>query len=214
MKTIRVKFVDFWPSFDETNNDFYNILAKQYELEICDNPDYLFYSVFGNDHLKYDCIKIFYTGECVCPDFNICDYAIGFENLQYEDRYIRVPIYLLFEYKDDYRLALEKHRIGEHEQIAKKKFCNFVYTNSSAQKSRTEFFKALGSYKTVDSGGRYLNNIGGPVKNKHEFQKSYKFSIAFENCCHRSYTTEKNCSGFCSQDDPYLLRESTHSRRI
>jgi hypothetical protein len=43
----------------------------------------------------------------------------------------------------------------------------------------------------VDSGGRYINNIGGPIENKMEFISQYKFSIAFENKSQDGYTTEK-----------------------
>ena len=49
----------------------------------------------------------------------------------------------------------------------------------------------LSKYKRVDSGGRHLNNIGGPVDDKLEFQKDYKFSIAFENSAFPGYLTEK-----------------------
>jgi len=37
----------------------------------------------------------------------------------------------------------------------------------------------------------YLNNVGGPVKNKVEFIRDHKFTIAFENSSFPGYTTEK-----------------------
>ena len=49
----------------------------------------------------------------------------------------------------------------------------------------------MSKYKKVDSGGRYLNNIGGPVADKLDFIKEYKFTIAFENSSLSGYTTEK-----------------------
>ena len=61
MKKIKINFVDFQKDLSE-NNDFLDILSRHYYVEISDNPDYLFYSVFGTDHLKYKkCVKIFYT---------------------------------------------------------------------------------------------------------------------------------------------------------
>ena|ERR1035437_5673896 len=49
--------------------------------------------------------------------------------------------------------------------------------------------------KKVDSGGRWLNNLGYAVTDKRKFQSEYKFSIAFENNAYRpqhpGYTTEK-----------------------
>ena len=89
MEKLKVNFVDFWSGFDKVNNDFYRILSEKYEIEISDKPDYLFYSVFGYEHTKYDCVRIFFTGECIVPDFNICDYAIGFDNITFGDRYTK-----------------------------------------------------------------------------------------------------------------------------
>jgi hypothetical protein len=49
----------------------------------------------------------------------------------------------------------------------------------------------LSQYKKVDSGGKYLNNIGKSVVDKIGFLKDYKFTIAFENSSQPGYTTEK-----------------------
>lgn len=189
MREIKIKFVDFWPAFDYLKSDFYKILSKKYKIIISDTPDYIFYSVFGYEHLNYECIRIFYTGENIIPDFNICDYGIGFSNeLKFSDRYLRIPLFNLFQYKKIAKIALNLHN-----EVGKKKtkFCNFIYSNGNADKKRAEFYNLLNSYKKVDSGGKFLNNIGGPVNDKFEFQKEYKFSIAFENSSDEGYTTEK-----------------------
>jgi len=65
-----------------------------------------------------------------------------------------------------------------------------VVSNGNATQ-RNDFFHKLSKYKQVDSGGRFLNNIGGPVADKRKFITEYKFSIAFENISHSGYTTEK-----------------------
>ena len=52
---IRIKFVDFWDDFVPENNIFYQLLAERYDVELCEKPDYLFYSVFGEEYLNYDC---------------------------------------------------------------------------------------------------------------------------------------------------------------
>ena len=72
----------------------------------------------------------------------------------------------------------------------KQRFCCFVVSNDSC-KRRNAFFKKLSQYKKVDSGGRFLNNIGGPVTNKIDFIKQYKFVICFENYQAPGYVTEK-----------------------
>tara|TARA_A100001015_G_C14975351_1_gene707006 strand:- start:1241 stop:1783 length:543 start_codon:yes stop_codon:yes gene_type:complete len=50
---------------------------------------------------------------------------------------------------------------------------------------------ALCEYKQVDSGGKWKNNVGGPVADKIEFQSKYKFVLAIENYSHPGYLTEK-----------------------
>lgn len=188
MKKIKIKFVDFWSGFDEHNNDFYKILNEKYDVEISEEPEFLFYSVFGYKNLDYDCIKIFYTGENIIPDFNNCDYAIGFHKIEFGKRYLRMPLYNLFIYKKYFENALKIHK----EKIDKRnKFCNFIYSNENGDKKRKEFYELLSKYKKIDSGGKYLNNIGGPVEDKYEFQRQYKFSIAFENSSSVGYNTEK-----------------------
>lgn len=59
MKVIRINFSGFWPGFDKYNNFFTSILKRKFEVEISENPDYLFYSVFSKEYLKYNCIRIF-----------------------------------------------------------------------------------------------------------------------------------------------------------
>lgn len=194
MKKIKINFSDFYRSFDKENNDFTNILRKRYDVEISDTPDFLFYSSFGRDYLNYDCIKIFYTGECVVPDFNLCDYAIAFEKMQYGDRYLRVPLYELFQYRSRFENVIQSNI----PKIDKTAFCSFVVSNDQGMKERTKMVELLNKYKTVDSGGRYKNNVGGPIKDKFAFDQTHKFSICFENCSQIGYTTEKIVEAFAA----------------
>jgi alpha(1,3/1,4) fucosyltransferase len=198
---IKINFIDFWGGFDKNNNIFTNVLKLKYDIAISDNPDYIFYSCFGSDHLNYDCVRIFYTGEdWAKPDFYQCDYALGFDYLSFDNRSIRFPLYFL--YTDDYMLAKKKHLISEKEMEEKVLFCNFIYSNWTAHRDREFFFDLLSKYKTVDSGGGFRNNLGYRVGNKLEFQKKYKFSIAFENNTSEGYTTEKIIQAFAAQTIP------------
>ncbi len=70
----------------------------------------------------------------------------------------------------------------------------------NSTKVRNNFFLKISKYKKVDSGGLALNNIGYIVKNKLEFIKDYKFTIAFENSSYSGYTTEKITDAFISAD--------------
>lgn len=197
---LKVKFVDC-ESVTFYRKLVLEILERHFpgQVQEVDDPDFLFCSVFGHAHLQYDCVRILYTGENLVPDFNICDYAIGFHYITFDDRYLRAPLYFFY---DEYEPALHKHEISDAEIARKKKFCNFVYSNSIGAKQREEFFRVLSNYKPVDSGGRWMNNVGGPVENKLEFQKDYRFSIAFENSSSLGYTTEKIVQAFAAQTIP------------
>lgn len=202
-RKIRIKFTDFWPLFNPNDNIFINILKTKYDVEISDKPEYIISSVFGTDYLKYDGIRICFTGENLHIDFNVFDYGMGFDYLQFGDRYLRFPLYML--YPEQFEKALHKHEIkDDNEYMAKhNRFCNFVYSNGKfAMPQRTELFEILNEYKRVDSGGRYLNNIGKPVKDKGKFLSNYKFTIAVENTSTPGYTSEKLIEGWTSQTIP------------
>jgi hypothetical protein len=205
-KHIRIRFIDFWDDFVPENNIFHQILSQHYEVELSDTPDYIFCSVFGEEHLRYNCVKIFYTGENQCPDFNLYDYAIGFEHLTMGDRYMRLPIYYLNRYQKFFRLMQEKHA---KPLPAKSGFCSFVYSNDRASAVREQFFTQLSTYKNVSSGGRYRNNIGGPVEDKLAFELQHKFSFSFENSSYPGYCTEKLVQSFAAQTVPIYWGDPT-----
>ena len=98
MKKIKIWFTDFYEGFEPANNYFFCLLSKKYSIKLDQhNPDYLIYSCYGNEFLNYNCIRIYYTGENLVPDFNLCDYAIGFHYLELGDRYLRYPNFALLE---------------------------------------------------------------------------------------------------------------------
>lgn len=199
MRTIKIKFCDFWNGFNPDENIFINILKRKYDVKLSDEPDYIFYSVFGYEHLKYQGIRIFYSGENIVPDFNICDYGISFNYINFDDRYLRFPLYFLYE--EDIENVKKRGTIeGDH--CTKDKFCNFIYSNGDAADERDAIFKAISTYKKVDSGGKHLNNLGFRIADKYEFQKRYKFSIAFENSSSRGYVTEKILQAFAAGTIP------------
>lgn len=221
MKTIRIKFSGMSGIFDPENNFIVNVLKRHFKVELSDTPDFLIYSVNSKDYLKYNCVRIFFTPENLVPDFNICDYAIGFHYIDFEDRYIRFPLYLVSSfaayqgdtYGEDLQLALHKHENVEESLRTKTEFCSFVYSNSEAAPCRERIYQALSQYIQVNSGGRYMNNVGGPVESKLEFQKKHKFAIAFENSSTPGYTTEKIVHAFAAGTipiywgDPEIARE-------
>lgn len=192
MKDIKIWYVDFWKSFDFEHNKITKILKKKYNVIFDkENPDFVICSCFGEDFLNYSCVRVMYLGEAITPDFNFYDYGIGFDYIDFGKRYIRYPYWLLDD--DMIEMAIDRENAIRN-TYKEKKFCNCVVSNGCGGYSfREEFFDKLSRYIKVDSGGRYLNNLENkePVKNKLEFQRNYRFSLAFENSSLPGYTTEK-----------------------
>lgn len=205
-KLIKIKFVDFWEHWNENSNFIVNCLRKYYDVELTDNPDYVFFSTFNSlfEHMEYsECVKIFYTQEDVCPDFNYADYAMGYELMTFGDRYLWYPIFLVEErYKSAWELMKVKHL--DNDNLVNRKFCSFVVSNGMADPIRDYMFKQLSLYRNVDSGGRYENNIGLPkgIEDKNSFTRQYKFSLCFENSSHPGYITEKIVEAFAAKTVP------------
>lgn len=212
MKEIKISYVDFWTGFDKDKFIATQILAKHYQVEFVspDKADYVFYSDFGLEHwfLPDESVKVFFIGENICPDFNTCDYAFGFEWLYYGDRYMRLPNYYATPFYQDKqrrfeeRYAEDKKRGGVNRNLVNRKFCSFVVSNCDGNSVRGQLYDLLTLYKTVDSGGRWKNNVGGPVDDKFAFESQHKFSICCENSSHPGYTTEKIVEAFAARVIP------------
>lgn len=186
-KAVRLKFVDGYPGFKPEESALYKVIAQFFDIVLCENPDYIITQPYGREHLKYNCLKIFFTGENMTPDFNLYDYAIGFDHLSLGDRYVRVPLWAI---RSNFRNFRESNCPSD-EALLNRGFCSFVVSNSQGDPIRMKFVKELSKYKKVDSGGWCMNNVGGPVKDKLPFLAKYKFNIAFENSAYPGYTTEK-----------------------
>ena len=197
MSPLRVKFVDDYCPFSDGTCYLYDNLRRHFDLEVTDDPDYLFYSVFGYEHSnpRYDrCVRIWHTGENIRPDFDRCDYALSCDYLEGDPRYLRLPEYVR-SHGERARLLVKSTVLDAESVLASKtRFCNFLYANDRAR-TRARFFQLLSKYKQVDSGGTVLNNMGRVVPNnltdKLAFLSQYKFTIAFENARYPGYTTEK-----------------------
>ena len=183
--------------------DIKNIFKiNNYILKIeSENPDYLIYDVFGCEHLnkKYNnSIKIAYYSENIIPDFNEADYALSQAHFSYFDRYFKYPSFIcqLNKFNNIDIIKIRKQVIN---LPIRNKFCAAVISNNDSYTYfRLQFIRELNKYKKVDSGGRFFNNVGGPVKNKIEFLSSYKFSISMENSNGDGYISEKIIEAFIS----------------
>lgn len=190
MKQIKVKFIGFSSDFDSNNNLIVNSLRNHFEVIFDDNPDFLFTSLFGTpyEYVKYNCVRIFVSGENYSPDFTSIDYAIGFDNLSYQDRFLRFPIY----YSDTEAKDLDEKKLIEDKEY----FCSFVFGHQSANNIREELLHKLGEYKRVESAGRFENNmpdnsICDNYEKKKELLRKSKFNICAESTDLDGFVTEK-----------------------
>ena len=201
MKQIKINFVGFWNTLNKTNNIFFNLLSKYFDVIISDNPDYLFVSCFNGflDHFNYpNAIKIFYSGEDISPDFNFFDYCIGYNDFLCGDRYLQFPVYLHHETLKEFNLS--KISNNEANECIKKKdiFCNLIYKEDRFDNKRSLVFKLLNQYKKVESFGELLNNQKNNmtvsyinIEEKFSVLRRSKFTIAADSVDLDDFVTEK-----------------------
>ena len=193
MKKIRIDFCDFDVNVSKTNFYLYRVLSERFDLELCDQPDFLIYSSGGHSHRLQSGVRIFFSGESDTPDFSQCDYSVGSIKLD-DPRHLQLPYYVHYGEPEE---IIKRHDDPEKLLAGKTKFCSFVVSGYNPRKNgnRVEFFRKLSQYKQVDSGGRKFNNLGGAIpggsRGKIEFMRPYKFNIAYENRSLAGYTTEK-----------------------
>lgn len=198
MRTVKINFCGFWGSFKKTDNLFYKILSKNFNVEISDDPDFVICSNRGKpfEYMKYDCVRIMFMGENMSPDFTVFDYCIGFDFMEFNDRYFRLPFGFYFD--DAKPWIPEKLDIESAKEVLanKKYFCNFVYGHQSSHGMREKLFETLDSYKNVVSPGSYLNNVNDSKKRcswqeKNEYLRLSKFTIAGDSIEYPGFVTEK-----------------------
>ncbi len=190
-----------------------NILKEKYNVKIStsnydlviDRPDNDIYRDYNKfEELDPKIIKIFFTPEAILPNLNNYDLTIGFDKID-DAKYIRVPWYYFSNFntkiRTDYNREADQGKCNPN----KRYFACFLVTNNSEGDNwrnhkpfdgclaRTKIFNKLSTYKRVESGGKYLNNIGRviPPNETMEWLSNCKFIIAYENQSYDGYITEK-----------------------
>lgn len=217
-KTIRIKYVGFWPNFDQKSFFMTKILQKMYNIEFCDNPDFVICSCLSEypEYLEYPQPRLLFSGENYLPDLNLVDYAISGYPISLYDRCFRVPYGTFHLDKSHYCAKRTKGEVKFCQEDLKRKtrFASFCVSHDSEHNIRGDFFKRLNEYKFVDSIGTYLNNTGAKVSfsdgTKLAYQRTCKFSLCFESTSHAGFNTEKILDAFASDTipvyygDPYI----------
>jgi len=138
-------------------------------------------------------ITFFVPIELWWPKLGSFDYSLGFLHVRHP-RYFRLPYYV-FEF--DAAQLVKPPDYAERVLAEKRGFCSLVVSNVNPRRTyaRIRFFELLNAKKRVDSGGKALNNIGGPIgageSARDTFIRRHRFHISFENKRWRGYVTEK-----------------------
>ena len=218
MKKIKIKFSGFWDGFEYKDWIVYKILTEKYDIEVCDDADYVFFSCFSMDewrHSFFECcnfpqIRIVFLGENYTPDFNLFDYAISIYPITFGDRHLYFPCLT----KESVLLLPNVDRNYKDDVLTNKiYFANFIASHESENSIRGDFFKRLCDYKRVESPGSYLNNMedSTPIAydEKLNFQRKCKFTLCFESTKHEGFVTEKIVDAFLADTIPVYYGSDT-----
>lgn len=217
LKELTISFCDWWYNeycggiFDGNNNFFTNLLRNYGNNYIIrhvqphQNPDILFYSIFGNSHQDFQAKrKIFFCGEPY-PQRENADFNLTFDKNSFHNT--RLPLWICYINNNDIQ-NFNTRKFNENNLREKTGFCSFIASGPGLENNRKEFIDKLSKYKSIDCGGQYLNNIGYNVplgtncSGKIEHNRKYKFAMAFESKSYPGYVTEKICDIFKSNTIP------------
>ena len=218
MKKIKIKFSGFWGNCDFEALFITKILRKHYEVEICEDADYVICSGFGfYNYINEPGVRIMFSGENYLPDFNYIDYAFGFYPIDFLDRYCTIPgmIYLSADTLEGLR---KKDRNYDRSVLEKKEyFANLLASHESDENMRSRLVDALSKYKRVECAGTFRNNMpdGQTVSmwagTKQPFVKKCRFTLCPESVIHEGFVTEKIFDAFQADTIPIYYGSSTVS---
>ena len=224
MKKIRINFtgMSIRSNFDPYHNPILDILKKHYEVEICDDPDFVICGVlypggywsngvFDKYVMDYPCVRVMIEGENYVPDYNLVDYSISPYPIQYFDRNFYFPCGVeALTTGVSYLPELQKKNRDYPDSFlgTKQYFASFIESHDSEHQERSTFFNQLNSIKRVESAGSYLNNMENGYRvnwldgSKTEFQRKSKFSICIEPLKHDGWIAERIVDGFYNDTIP------------
>lgn len=214
--------------FNAYDNSITNLLKKHYDVEICEDPDYVFcgvlypgasffHGVYHEYLLDYPCVRIMIEGENFIPDFNLVDYSICQYPVDYLDRncYFPCGVEAFISGKTKFRELQDKSRNYPDSVLETKDyFASFIASHDSRNNIRGDFFKELDKRKRVESVGTYLNNMPNGEKvdwldgSKIDFQKKCRFSLCFESTDEPGFITEKIVEAFYCDTVPIYYGSS------
>ena len=219
-----ISFSDMWEGFDATDNFFLDLLRSrslQYSYisghkGICIDSALHICGPFGSEWttLKRNIPIVFFSGESWIRNETLEKSSINLfltHDLTEDDRHLRLPLWILFlqvfggegkpgRNPNGMPLALATTS-NTVDWLDRDRFCAFVVSNPN-NTIRNAAFMALDQYEDIDSGGAFMNTIGGPIEHvyagggggdaaKCRFLRERKFCLCYENSSAPGYVTEK-----------------------
>ena len=185
---LRVAFTDFWPGFDPNTDWLVGVLRTRFDLSVTDRPgeaDLVISSCFGDEHLRFDCTRVFVCWENQAWPRSRFDWCFSGDYIS-DPRHHRLPLWVVHLDLHPERIPADPQRV-----LAEKSVFAATVVSSPVGAVRNRLHESLDTYKPVASGGRFRNNVGGPVVDKLSFIGAAKFAFACEGSSHAGYTTEK-----------------------
>jgi alpha(1,3/1,4) fucosyltransferase len=197
-KALKIRLLNQWPGASINNfRILTDIIAEKYNIVEVTDEDYdlVIDGVFDNKKINnQNAFKIFFTGEAIPAKLDGYDLSLGFEYLENQSNYIRLPLYYIY-----YNEKIDTNYNRKKCKTDHKNFACFLVSNGKDKSfydgvdSRDHLFFRLSLYKPVLSGGNHLNNIGAivPINKTMEWLSQCKFTIAYESRTSPGYITEK-----------------------
>jgi alpha(1,3/1,4) fucosyltransferase len=210
MKNIKIDFRNFW-KLDYQNDVTLKFIKHFFEINNASididnqNPDIIFYSVFGNANMNNKSIKVLFTRENLydhwypkthLPNLDKFDFVLGFEDNIKKNHY-KIPYYFVVgklydQSQIDYQI-ISKNLV---ENLYKKSKNISLISRNPHELRLSLINKFKNKDIVVDCPGKVGNNIkilnieNGELF-KINFLSDYFFNICPENSWYPGYTTEK-----------------------
>lgn len=199
---MNISFTDFWWKFDPHKNFFVDACrANSSNVKVVEpeKADVIFFSCFGDDHLKYDAKKIYYTGESTDPNWKSCDYAITFNLNEPVDKHFRLPLWMIYidwfnagaSYNNpQFMFSPDQLQKNVYYDLKPKYSCVAMF-NRDPIGNRTEFLQKISKSIQVHAFGEPFVKIPYGEDEKCKVVSQFKFHMCFENKYKAGYHTEK-----------------------
>lgn len=179
-------------------------------------------------------VRVFVGAEAEFPNLNVFDFSVGFDELDFHGRHVRIHPSYLFEDVFPAGWVSTMATLTGAKGFHQRRFCDFIYSNNRAHPMRDNLFLELSKFKPVDALGKhnplrkglktsFLPKTPAPpralMEKKVRMQMGYRFSIVAENARYLGYTSEKILSSLLAGQVPIYwgnphIAQDFNSRRI